>query len=309
MIDINFSQMWTKNTPEPPLNETINDSYETKTKLQEPTQDAYIYLGNKVNDNNMKVLKFIKMKEETLNRIKNEIELMQFVKHPNILKIEDCFIFKEYVCIVTPYCPLSNLHDFIINNYPSGMPNKMAAHITYQLFEALRYLHNLNIWHRDIKPENILVINDDEKNPNVVLADFGFAKKIEEETYNKEFLGTPEFTAPEMFKLEQYTNKVDIYSLGVTLFVMLTARYPTCSYANNPRKCRWLIENGILNYKLLEDMKIYPDAIDLVKKMCAFDQDDRITAEDALNHQWILNNNSTANEINNIQNYDEAISI
>ena len=248
MINIDTDQFWVPNTPPPPLNDTICD-YDIESELKDPTRYSYIYLGSKQNDNNMKVLKFVKITKSTIYKIKNEIETMRIVNHPNILKLEDYFKYNEYMCLVTPYMPLECLHNFIIERYSKGIPEKMASKIMYQLLNAVNYLHKHNIWHRDIKPDNILVVDNDEKDPKVVLADFGFARKFDDADLSNEFLGTPEFTAPEIFQMEEYTNKVDIWSLGVSLFIMLAAKYPTCAYSKNPRQCRWLIERGKLNFK------------------------------------------------------------
>lgn len=283
-------QYWVNTSQPPPLNETIGE-FQINSELTKPTSYSYIYLGKKKNGSEKKVFKFVKCKRDSLCKIENEIETMSLVNHPNILKMENYFLFNEYVCIVTPYIQHQSLHKFIIDNYPSGIPEKMASKIMFQLLSAVDYLHKINIWHRDIKPDNVLVVETDEKNPKVVLADFGLARRFKcSNDLGKEFLGTPEFSAPEILRKRYYTNKVDIWSLGVSLFVMLVARYPTCSYQSDPKKCRWLIERGMLNYQILDDMNISPLAIDLVKKMCDYYPDDRITAEMALKHQWIVEN-------------------
>lgn len=289
MIDFNQIHYWTKTTDPPPLNETIGE-YQTNEQIQGPTLYSYIYLGSKTNSNQKKVLKFIKCKRDSIYKIENEIETMSLVNHPNILKMEDYFLFNEYVCIVTPFIPLKSLHSFIVNKYSCGIPEKMASKIMYQLLSAVDYLHKINIWHRDIKPDNVLVVDSNEKNPKVVLADFGFARRFESGDLGNEFMGTPEFSAPEIFKMNRYTNKVDIWALGVSLFVMLTAKYPTCAFSNDQKKCRYLIERGLLNFQLLVDMEISPPAIDLVKKMCELSPKLRITAEVALKHPWIVDN-------------------
>lgn len=299
MIDLYTGQFWVSNTPPPPINETIN-KYEVESELKSPTKYSYIYLGNNKR-NERKVLKFVKCMANTIDKIENEILTMSMIDHPNIIKLEDYFRYNEYVCIVTPFIPLQSLHSFILENYKFGIPEKMACKIIHQLLNAVNYLHKNNIWHRDIKPDNILVVDSDQKNPKIKLADFGFARKFKNQNdlCDDEFLGTPEFTAPEIFKNIEYTNKVDIWSVGVSLFVMLVAKYPTCSYSNNPKKCRWLIERGLLNFQLLYELDISEDAIDLVKKLCTLDPDSRITAEDALNHPW-LTKNLKQNEIRNV---------
>lgn len=162
MIDLLINNFWDPTTPPPPIKDTVGD-YEIDSELKEPTNYSFIYLGNKQNDNEMKVLKFVKYTRNAIDRVKNEIATMRIVYHPNIIKLEDCFIYNEYVCIVTPYYPLQSLHNFIIGRYPSGIPEQMACKIMYQVLNAVNYLHKNNIWHRDIKPDNFLVVNSDEK--------------------------------------------------------------------------------------------------------------------------------------------------
>lgn len=88
-------------------------------------------------------------------------------------------------------------------------------------------MHKKNIVHRDIKPENILFENPDRDNLNVKITDFGFAKFFDpNEGGLTETLGSPLYMAPEIVKKVQYDTKVDIWSLGVMAYVMLSGRPP-----------------------------------------------------------------------------------
>lgn len=282
-----LNKFWHPSSTPPPLNQTIGN-YQTETELHDPTNYSYIYLGSNIKENSKKVLKFIKYKEEEICRINDEINIMNQIDHPNILKMDEYFPFKEYICLVTPFIPFESLHSLLITKYYLGIPENMAKIMMRQLLEAVNYLHKRNIWHRDIKTENILIQNSDPLNPKILLADFGLAKRFTEGQKSNEFSGTIDYSAPEILKHIDYTEKVDIWSLGVTLFVMLTGLLPVPSYGTAPRECRYLISNGLLNFQLLSDYGISYDAIDLVMKMCVVDPKERISAEDALNHPWIV---------------------
>ena len=87
-------------------------------------------------------------------------------------------------------------------------------------------------------------------------------------------------------KRNKYDNKIDIWALGISLFMMLTGRFPFPSSAA-PNECFEHIKNGRLNFGMLEELDVTNNAIDLLKRMCEVDPMKRITAKEALNHIWI----------------------
>ena len=122
-----------------------------------------------------------------------------------------------------------NLNEYIIQN---GILNEIkAAFIVKNILKGVNYLHGLNIMHRDIKPENILFrtssILDETQ---VAIADLGLATYNDSEPYIFPRCGTPGYVAPEVAALknsdDQYELKCDLYSVGVTLFYVLTGKLP-----------------------------------------------------------------------------------
>ena len=92
------------------------------------------------------------------------------------------------------------------------------------MIDVTLYLHNNNIVHRDIKLQNMLITDGEA----IQFIDFGFSKKLnDDDEYLKEFCGTPNYIAPEILKREKYSPKeADIWALGVSLFKLLTGKFP-----------------------------------------------------------------------------------
>ena len=91
---------------------------------------------------------------------------------------------------------------------------------------GLNYMHLESITHRDLKPENILLVSEDMNNFDIKIADLGFAAKFDKATGLDLVLGTPLYMAPELVKHEKYSEKVDVWSLGVITYQLLTGTTP-----------------------------------------------------------------------------------
>lgn len=168
------------------------------------------------------------MLNEMLRRFEREAKSLAKLSHPNIVHVHD---YGEYQG--APYLVMEYLPSGTIKNRPeSPMPWREALNLLIPIAQALAYAHEQGIIHRDIKPGNILLT--DKGRP--MLSDFGIAKLLE----NKEgstltgtgmTIGTPEYMAPEQWTGEA-SPQSDIYSLGVVLYEMVTARKPYI--ANTP---------------------------------------------------------------------------
>jgi calcium-dependent protein kinase len=151
---------------------------------------------------------------------------------------------------------------------------------------GLNYMHKKNIVHRDIKPENILMESRDTDNLNIRITDFGFAKFYDPKTGGlKESLGSPLYMAPEIVKNLPYDAKVDIWSLGVVAYILLSGK-PPFSGTTKQEIFMQLSSQSISYTDNSAWLKVSREAKSLVKKMLTRDPRIRPSAEDLLAHEF-----------------------
>ena len=150
--------------------------------------------------------------------------------------------------------------------------------------------HDRGIVHRDIKPENILLV---DKELTVKLADFGLAKIIGEQSFTTTLCGTPSYVAPEILEESnhrKYTHAVDVWSLGVVLYICLCGFPPFSDelYSKeNPYTLSQQIKLGRFDYPSPYWDPIGDPALDLIDRMLTVDAEKRITVDECLQHPWI----------------------
>ncbi|GAU13566.1 hypothetical protein TSUD_346700 [Trifolium subterraneum] len=204
--------------------------------------------------------------------------------HPNILKIFDCFEDNYFSYIVLELCQTNDLSERIKQGGPLSEP--LVACLVKNLLEAIEHCHENGVAHRDIKPENVLI----DFNGNIKLGNFGFSEWFIKEGIKKSMIGvvgTPSYSAPEVvFGKECYNEKVDIWSCGVTLYVMLTGIMSFVGETNDE------IVKKILktDMRFPEEKSEYvsSSAIDLIRMMVCREPSFRISAKQALMHPWIV---------------------
>jgi serine/threonine-protein kinase len=188
---------------------------------------ATVYRATQTNigrDVAIKVLPVQFMMDRTfLERFNREVQTIAKVQHRCILPVYDFGEQDGVPFIVMAYMEGGSLSDRIQSGGP--MPLDETTRIVAQIADGLNYAHLKGIIHRDFKPSNVLLDDQD----NAYLADFGIAKVAEttvQLTGSGMAVGTPAYMAPEMYRQGDLTPAVDVYALGVTLYLMLTGQYP-----------------------------------------------------------------------------------
>eukprot|EP00668_Euglena_longa_P012090 GGOE01014517.1.p1 GENE.GGOE01014517.1~~GGOE01014517.1.p1 ORF type:complete len:625 (+),score=224.43 GGOE01014517.1:27-1901(+) len=210
-----------------------------------------------------------------------EAQMMKKVDHVHIVKCYDVFDSPEELCIILELVKDGDLFDLIQKK--KKLPEHEARQLFWQIVVALDHLHGLNIAHRDLKPENILVAitksADGEDEYTLKLTDFGLAKQVES-SYMNTVCGTPHYVAPEVVHKSQatkgYTKCVDLWSIGVILYVILSGTLP-----------KETVTTAGLSFPAEEFRFISKNAKDLIKKLMTIDPIRRITIEGVVAHPWM----------------------
>ena len=247
-----------------------------------------VYLAiNLMTKANVAMKKINKIKENEVDdmEIKNEIDILKKLDHPNTAKILEFYSTPKAYYIVTDYCSCGELYNQIKHEYNE---NQLAV-LFYQLFSALTYLHTNNIVHRDLKLENILIseIEKDKKTGKkyfwIKIIDFGTAKIFEKNKKEKAIVGSSYYIAPEVLQ-KAYNEKCDTWSAGVILYMLIVGRAPFDGADDEE-----IIENikkGKFNAKHKKLVASSNEVQDLVKKLLEVNVNKRLSAQEALKHPW-----------------------
>lgn len=153
----------------------------------------------------------------------NEINMMRIIDHPNVIKLYEVFETDNHINLVLELLRGGELFDKVVDK--GFYTEKDAAGLMKKLLGALDYMHTKGIMHRDLKPENLILANT-EDDVEVKIADFGLATyvDIDEQLFRR--CGTPGYVAPEILADQPYDHKVDIFSAGVILYILLSGASP-----------------------------------------------------------------------------------
>ena len=233
----------------------------------------------------MKVINKDPNNELDEQEIRNEIDILKKLSHPNIVKIYEFYVSNSHYYIVTEFCRDGELFSYIKNKYSE----RQLAVLFYQVFSGLWYLHDNKILHRDIKLENIMISQKEKDNETgeelfwVKIIDFGTAKIFEKNKKEKDVVGSSYYIAPEVLK-QNYNEKCDTWSVGVILYMMLVGRAPFDG--KDDEEIILKINSADYNSKEPKLMKHSPEVRDLVSKLLQKDTDKRYSAKEAIAHPW-----------------------
>ncbi|CAJ2646246.1 unnamed protein product [Trifolium pratense] len=158
-----------------------------------------------------------------------------------------------------------------------------------QLISGVSYCHSMQICHRDLKLENTLL--DGDPALHLKICDFGYSKSSVLHSQPKSTVGTPAYIAPEVLLKQEYDGKVaDVWSCGVTLYVMLVGSYPFEDPVN-PKDFRKTIQRVLsVQYSVPDFVQISPDCRDIISRIFVFDPAERITIPEIMKNEWFRKN-------------------
>mmetsp|Transcript_29982 Transcript_29982/g.47846 ORF Transcript_29982/g.47846 Transcript_29982/m.47846 type:complete len:577 (+) Transcript_29982:61-1791(+) len=229
--------------------------------------------------------------------LRNEVYLMWKAKdHPNIIDCYHVFESIDTLYLVLEYCRGGELYDLVTSDREQ-LNEEITADLFRQMVGSIYYLHSLNIAHCDLKPENF-VFRDAERK-HLVLIDFGMAKIVEFRKYFKAISGSPYYVAPEVLK-NDYNEACDIWSLGVTLFVMMFGFPPFFDETgDDSKKVYKKIMKGFTAKAMPGYGAYFPDSqpvsehcYDLIARLLRSNIADRLSAEEVLEHPWLKQTDS-----------------
>ncbi|XP_068457777.1 serine/threonine-protein kinase Chk2 isoform X1 [Clinocottus analis] len=213
-----------------------------------------------------------------------EIEILQRVDHPCLIKTEDFYQTEDSYYIVLELMEGGELFNRVKSQQQLHEP--IAKLYFYQMLKAVEYLHSKGIIHRDLKPENILLSSQDDV-CLIKVTDFNQSRILEESLLMRSLCGTPSYLAPEVLtSLTGYSLAVDAWSLGVLLFVCLCG-YPPFHESFGRQSVTEQILRGEFTMVPSRWRHVSDQAKDVVRKLLVVDPSSRMSIQEALQHPWL----------------------
>ncbi|CAD8188689.1 unnamed protein product [Paramecium pentaurelia] len=268
---------------------------------------AKVYLCNKKSDKQqfaVKVFEKSKMINTETDRLAllKEISILRKLNYKGFIKLHEVYEDETHIYLVQEYLQGGELYQHIKKN--QKLPENIVAGIIATLLKSLEYLHKKNILHRDLKPENMILrkkgILDD-----LVIADFGLADFYDPfGNYMFQRCGTPGFVAPEILQDKLYDSKVDIYSVGCLMYLLLFGKSPFKGSTYDEIVMRNF--NCKVDYQSIESI-ISIQCLQLLKLLLNRRPSQRPNPKEALKHEWFMLNldNQRYRELNNNEEQDQ----
>jgi len=275
-LDLNPEIIW-------PIEKFKND-FEVIELIGQGQYGEVFSANYKRNDNATVAVKFLKCKKASEKlRIRDEIDILKELKHDNVIQLFGAYEDHCQFVQVLEHLSGGELFQRVIECAESLSEFDIAHQFMRQICQACSYLTSKDVVHLDIKPENVMC-NHLKKDCLVKLVDFGFARKLSENDI-RVLQGTPEFVSPEVIKYEPVTLKTDMWSIGVLTYVLLSGLSPFLGENNQETYDNIVSCDYTTDEPEFED--ISEEAKDFIVKLLKVKHDDRMSADEALEHPWL----------------------
>jgi serine/threonine protein kinase len=166
---------------------------------------------------------------------------------------------------------------------------KRAAELIYEIALGVKYLHKYGIIHRDLKPDNIMLTEANDKG-HIKIMDFGLSKILGKKEKASDGFGTLTFVSPEVLVRKPYNKEIDIWSIGVILYFMLSGELPFDDEGDDEQKIAKSIVFNEVKFTSKKFENKSKEVIDLIKRCLTKEPKDRIKADEILKCDWIKKN-------------------
>lgn len=230
----------------------------------------------------------VKMITKTVDQkiISTEIGILLQLNHPNIIKLYEIFETPSQINMILELVNGGELFERIVER--GYYSERDAADALRQILSALKKVHGNDpvIIHRDLKPENLLYNLDENGKEVLKIADFGLSKMLYGEENTSTVCGTPGYCAPEVLRGEKYDTKIDMWAVGVIAYILLCGFEPFYDERGDQAMFRRILN---CDYEFVAPWwdDVSENAKDLVRKLIVLDPKKRLTAKEALEHEWI----------------------
>ena len=219
-----------------------------------------------------------------IDKMKEEVSILRILSHPNIVKFYGYIETTNQLLIKMEYIKYGSLKQWIKKR--DKISEEEASIILKKILSAIEYLHSKQICHRDIKPENIMLSEENDLN-SIKIIDFGLSAQNFDLLINNDYCGTYIYMAPELIEKKLYFNSVDMWSIGILMFILLNkGKHPFYVKGDTKREIAKKIKIGKINFY----EKISPMAKHLILKLLEPNPSWRYTAIQAIKHPWITRN-------------------
>jgi len=279
--------------------DTFRDRYELVTKIRKGSFATVWECQHKVTKEKFacKVIAREKLTADDDEAVLNEVTIMQSLSRHGRYVVQLCDFYeeKEYFFLVMEFMAGGDVFDQIVER--TSYTEKDARDLVKTLLKAVKCLHEHGIAHRDIKLQNLLLPSKHEGS-QMKLCDFGFARRVHTPNSITHRVGTPTYVAPEVLKNIPHDERVDMWSVGVTMHVLLVGYAPFME--EDQLNLFAKIKRGEWRFHRTDWKHISEDAKDLIRALLVIDPVERMTVDEALRCPWITQDGGdlSSNDLN-----------
>ena len=233
----------------------------------------------------IKIIKKNKTKPSDIELVRTEIDIMKLCHHPNVVHLLDHFENAEYIFIIMEYIRGGRLTDYM-KEKKFNFTEKRAAEIIYQIALGVKYLHKYGIIHRDLKPDNIMLTEASDKG-QIKIMDFGLSKILGKKEKTVDGFGTLTFVSPEVLIRKPYNKEIDIWSIGVILYLLLSGNLPFDDEEDDEQKIAKSIVFNEVEFPQKKFGNRSKEVISLIKKCLTKEPKSRIKIDEIIKSEWI----------------------